>query len=141
MIVRPWEKGDTVRVDLQEGQKYIPSLIDMNADLSELSAIGHVFTFQEDDTILGVIGVEPMWSGRANTWALLSKFCGKHFISIHKIGAMIIDDLGYRRYEATVDIDFKAGHRWVKMLGFEPEGYMKAYRPDGEDMVLYARVK
>jgi len=141
MIVRPWEKGDTVRVDLQEGQKYIPSLIDMNADLSELSAIGHVFTFQEDDTILGVIGFEPMWSGRANTWALLSKFCGKHFTSIHKICAMIIDDLGYRRYEATVDIDFKAGHRWVKILGFEPEGYMKAYRPDGEDMILYARVK
>jgi hypothetical protein len=141
MIVRPWEKGDTVRVDLQEGQKYIPSLIDMNTDLSELSAIGHVFTFQEDDTILGVIGAEPMWSGRANTWTLLSKFCGKHFISIHKICAMIIDDLGYRRYEATVDIDFKAGHRWVKMLGFEPEGYMKAYRPDGEDMILYARVK
>jgi len=40
-----------------------------------------------------------------------------------------------------VDVGFKEGHRWIKMLGFELEGYMKAYRPDGADMLLYARIK
>jgi RimJ/RimL family protein N-acetyltransferase len=50
-------------------------------------------------------------------------------------------DIGSRRYESTVDVGFKQGHRFMKMLGFEVEGYLKAYRPDGADMVLYARVK
>jgi RimJ/RimL family protein N-acetyltransferase len=52
-----------------------------------------------------------------------------------------LDNAPYRRIEATVDVGFKQGHRWIKMLGFELEGYMRAYRPDGADMLLYARVK
>jgi hypothetical protein len=29
----------------------------------------------------------------------------------------------------------------VKMLGFEREGYMRAFNPDGRDAVLYARIR
>jgi len=48
--------------------------------------------------------------------------------------------LDARRLETYVDVGFAPGHRWVKMLGFEVEGYMKSFRPNGDDMVLYARV-
>ena len=41
----------------------------------------------------------------------------------------------------TVDCEFEQGHRWAKMLGFTMEAErMRAYRPDGGDVALYARV-
>jgi hypothetical protein len=46
----------------------------------------------------------------------------------------------YRRIEATVDVGFTEGERWMTLLGFEYEGLMRAYRPDGQDMLMFARV-
>ena len=85
--------------------------------------------------------MEPQWENRATAFALLSDDSGPHFPAIHSAVVEFLDNAPYRRIEATVDVGFKQGHRWIKMLGFELEGYMKAYRPDGADMLLYARVK
>lgn len=141
MIVRPWEIGDTEKVELQDSQRYVQNLFNLSADLSFFSENDHCFTFEHDGEILAIALCAPLWEGRAEATMLISKDAGKHFKFIHKRIVEIMDNLDYRRYEATVDIGFKEGHRWMKLLGFEIEGYMRKYRPDGADMVLYARVK
>jgi len=141
MIVRPWIVGDTESITMQSAQEYLTRIVDVRADFTELSDKGLAWTAEHDGVVLAVAGVEPQWENRATAFALISDSAGAHFRSIH---AAVFDFLvmaPFRRIEATVDVGFKQGHRWIKMLGFELEGYMRAYRPDGADMLLYARIK
>lgn len=93
---------------------------------------------------------EPMWCfgwfevcpTRAVVWTFMSANAGPHFTAIHREAKARIEALPHRRVETTVDWDFDAGHRWVRMLGFDLEHpRLRAYRADGGDSALYARVK
>jgi hypothetical protein len=50
------------------------------------------------------------------------------------------DAEGVRRFQMSVRADFGPGIRWAKLLGFEPEGVLSKYGPDGADHILYAKV-
>lgn len=134
--------GDTVKIATQPAQQYLHRIVDVRADFTELANQGLAWTAESDDgQILAIAGVEPQWENRAIAFALISGAAGPYFRAIHSAVAAFLDHTPYRRIEATVDVGFEQGHRWIKMLGFEIEGYMKAYRPDGADMLLYARVR
>lgn len=132
--------GDTQRLRIQPAQQYMTALVDMNTDFTELSTAGMAWTAECNDRVIGIAGLLPQWDNRALAWALIAESAGFHFASIHKSVHRFLAASGVRRIEATVDVDFKQGRRWVEMLGFDIEGYMRAYRPDGADMLLYARV-
>lgn len=140
MIVRPWEPGDTDRIELQEAQDVLRDHLS-SVDLQPLSDAGLAMTAEVDGKIIAIAGLAPQWEGRAIAWALLSNHSGDHFVRINREVRRFLIKSGIRRIEATVDVGFTQGHRWLKILGFEPEGYMKAYRPDGGDQILYSRVR
>lgn len=106
-----------------------------------LQSGGPCFTGVEGDEVIGCAGVIRQWDNRAIAWALLSGVSGRSFPRIHKAVSRFLDSTEFRRIEAFVDAEFEQGHRWVQMLGFEREGYMRAFNPDGRDAVLYARVR
>ena len=61
---------------------------------------------------------------------------------VHRLAQRIIEDVPYRRLETEVDYGFKAGHAWMKRLGFSVEvERMRCARPDGGDATLYVKVK
>jgi RimJ/RimL family protein N-acetyltransferase len=72
---------------------------------------------------------------------LISEAAGQHFFMIHKAVRRALLFHNYRRVETAVASDFEQGHRWMSMLGFEREGRMRAFTPDGRDCDLYARVQ
>ena len=141
MMVRPWIMGDTVKIATQPAQQYLHKIVDVRADFTELAQRGLAWTAEHENRILAIAGVEPQWENRAIAFALIAESAGEHFRAIHSAVADFLFRAPFRRIEATVDVGFEQGHRWIKMLGFELEGYMKAYRPDGADMFLYARVR
>lgn len=141
MIVRPWQVHDTVKISMQPAQQYLHRIVDVRADFTELSNQGLAWTAEYDGKVLAIAGVEPQWENRAIAFALIAESAGQFFPAIHKAVRDFLIRAPYRRIEAAVDVGFKEGHRWITMLGFELEGYMKAYRPDGADMLLYARIK
>lgn len=141
MIVRPWKPGDTQKLELQPSQQYLVEMGLLDVDLTELSEHALAWVIEEDGEIFVIAGLAPQWENRALIWSYVSKNAGRHFRKIHKIANRFLDQADYRRIEATVDVGFEAGVRWIEMLGFKYEGYMKAYRPDGADMLLYARVR
>ena len=52
------------------------------------------------------------------------------------------DVLPYKRVEMHVDYEFKAGHRWAKMLGFKVDApRMEHSGFYGNDETLYVRIK
>lgn len=133
--------GDTVKIATQPAQQYLHRIVDVRADFTELANKGLAWTAEHENRILAIAGVEPQWENRAIAFALISGSAGPYFRAIHSAVHDFLNRTPYRRIEATVDVGFEQGHRWIKMLGFEIEGYMRAYRPDGADMLLYARIR
>ena len=140
MIVRPWEEGDTERLVLQDSQSYMSLLLE-DLDLAPLAAENMAWVGETDEGVMAIAGIAPQWENRATAWAMISQNAGVHFMKIHREVKRHLDEAPFRRIEATVDAKFKAGHRWMNMLGFELEGYLRNYRPDGGDQVMYARIK
>lgn len=102
------------------------------------------FTFMKGNEIVGCAGLYPIWQGRAYLWAFISKnatasdLLGGTKFALKWLDRMFMSS-SFNRIETAVLADFDAGHRWVTMLGFEKEGLMKKYDPNGLDYVLYAR--
>lgn len=87
-------------------------------------------------------GLLHVWPGRAVAWAILAADCNKSIISITRFIKFVLTTHKIARVEATVAVDFAAGHRWMRMLGFEREDRdgLRKYDPHGRTFALYARV-
>jgi len=140
MIVRKYIKGDFDKLELQAAQRCGNELDNLKID--DISETTDIWVGEHEGKIIAMGGVVEIWNNRGEAWMLISKHAKfSLMLSVHKEVANYLKRSNYRRIESTVDVGFKQGHRWMKMLGFELEGYLKAYRPDGKDMILFARVR
>lgn len=140
MRIVPFEPWHLRKLTLQEAQAWMGPML--RADYGEsLKNGGPCFTALDGDDVLACSGVLRMWDNRDQAWALMSEHAGRQFVAIYRAIRRFLDMHDARRVEATVDAGFEAGHRLMRLLGFEREGLMRAYLPDGRDCDLYARVR
>lgn len=100
------------------------------------------FTCWADGAPVCCYGWFEVCATRAVAWTFIAADAGPYFTAVHRAVKAELESLPHRRVETTVDWDFEEGHRWVRMLGFEMEHpRLRAYREDGGDSALYARVK
>lgn len=126
---------------IQPAQQYTGTLGDMSADFTPLSDAGLAWTALDGERVIGVGGLLPEWHNRAVAWTMLSGDIGHHFSAVHRATKNFLVRSPYRRIEAHVDVGFEPGIRWMRMLGFEFEVYLKAFRPDGADMLQFVRIR
>ena len=100
-----------------------------------------VTAFNGDRVILcgGIVTTPECWIGQA--WAVLSKDAGKHMIWINRAVKRFMEMQDLKRIEATVDEGFFAGCRWARILGFEYEGPMRGFGPNGETHLRFGWVR
>lgn len=102
------------------------------------------FSIFDDDKLLGIVGGIYYFPGVAEVFALLSKDI-KGSRGFHKAVKTLVDgafeEFKVHRLQMVVRADFTMGKKWASSLGFEPEGLMKKYGPNGDDYVLFGRVK
>lgn len=140
MIVVPFQPDHLDRLALQPAQAYLRATV--RREHAEFAATHPSFTGLDGDEIVGCAGILPAWEGRALAWSWIGAAAGRHMVAITRAVRRFLDAQPYRRVEMTVDVNFDEGHRWAEMLGFRLEALrMKAYRPDGGDCSLYARVR
>lgn len=110
--------------------------------LADLACDENTYTGLVDGQPVFIGGVRQYWPGRGEAWALVHPECAKHPIKLHKVVKRFFDLCTVRRIEASVEVDFAIGRRWVEALGFKLEAErLEAYLPNGKDCALYARVK
>lgn len=126
---------------LQPSQEYLSAFVGRPGYGQELVEAGPCYTVRRDGKIICCAGVINLWTGRASAWALLSWDAGKSMRALHREVLKFLDRCEIRRVEAYVYPDFEPGHRWARMLGFEREGFMRAFHLDGSDVVMYARIR
>lgn len=140
MRVIPYEAEHLAMLDAQDAQRYLSAWVgDEQAKSLEDTPS---YTAVHEDRVLCCAGILPIWQGRAVAWAYMDRRAGEHFIALHRRVQQFLDQCYVQRIEAHVDREFEAGHRWARMLGFDMEAErMTAFRPDGGDCSLYARVR
>lgn len=100
--------------------------------------------FSNGEKLLGIAGAYRSWPGSAQAWAVFDKAVDHFPIELTKVCLSLMQyarkEQDLRRLSLTVRDGFKKGDRFAKALGFEPEGHMRRYLPDGGDAILYARL-
>lgn len=125
----------------QPAQAYLRPFL-TSEHIKALEQSEHSFTGISGERPIICAGVVSYWPGRGHAWAYLDANCKREFIGVHNVVKSFLEDSSIKRIEATVDCAFEAGHRWMRLLGFELEATrMKAYTPNGVDYSLYARVR
>lgn len=84
------------------------------------------------------VGVIELWPERGEAWAFFSQDAGVHFMAIHRIVKRFLFARHFKRIEATVELNFPRGIRWVEMLGFKVEAPCLAQYREGQDYALYS---
>lgn len=140
MIIVPFRADHMLEIQAQGAQQYLgPYMTPAHARSLEQTL---AFSAVVDGQVLAVGGVYEMWAGRGLAWSYLDGRIGKHFVALHRVVQNYMDTAPFRRIEAEVDCEFEAGHRWLRKLGFTMEApRMRAFRVDGGDSALYAKVK
>lgn len=102
---------------------------------------GLALTALDGDHVLMVGGVLPLTLRMGSLWAVLAEDAGAHMLRLHR-GTLRFLEIGkWRRLEATVEVGFGAGCRWLELLGFTLESPRVSYGDNGEDHLAYVKVQ
>ena len=143
MQIVPNKPAHLLRVVPQGAQHGVSGELDRETAKS-LAYDGLAFTAVECGRVIGCAGIVPMWSGVGQAWAVLSDVALAHPIAltraVERALARIEAEQGFRRVQASVAENHTDGRRWLAWLGFELEGMMCNYGPQGSgDYWLYGR--
>lgn len=110
--------------------------------IEQLEGNPHALTVLYGGEPIAMGGVTVYWEGRGEVWAIIDQKAGGHMVGLHRLAKDFIESLNIGRIEATVRQGFEAGHRWMRMLGFEMEARcMRGYDMDGKNCALYSKVR
>lgn len=89
---------------------------------------------------MGLLNLSP-WRGEV--WAVMGKDSGPNMVAITREAKNMVEEAfenGIHRLESIVDMDFKEGHKWMKLLGFLPDGILRGYNKNKSDVLMYSKV-
>lgn len=104
-------------------------------------SMGPSFTIEADERILFVGGFCENHPGWASLWSLFAADLGKHYFAIVRAIRGAIEAAHYRRIDTLVDASWPRAHALANLLGFAPEGIIGAAGPNGEDLMMFARIR
>lgn len=136
MVIVPFHAEHLAGLRLQAAQASAPLVTPEQAE-----RLGHAYTALIDGEPVACAGLYELWPGRALAWAYMGAGCGREFLALHRTVRRHLEAATWRRVEAYVEVGFANGHRWVKALGFQFDGLLRGFMPDGADMALYSRVR
>lgn len=110
------------------------------------SALGHdrAVVLKKEDHLLAVVGFCPCFPGTGEFWALISPAvdrCPREFAKKAKsmLETFIVENK-LRRVQMLVRAGHDEAFRFAEFLGFEAEGIMRGYGPEGDDYYMMGRV-
>ncbi len=92
---------------------------------------------------IAIFGWPVIHPGVACIWGLVSELVRECPIAFHKaclnILSNLFKELKLHRLHMTVKDGYSEGMDWAEAIGFQYEGTMKKYGPDGSDYCIFAR--
>jgi len=112
---------------------------------SKLNVPGQAFTaIDEEGRIVCSAGIFDVWKGVGEAWLVGSSILNERGIALTRILArrfkVIIKTKKYQRIQCVVHNEWTISQKFVELLGFENEGLMRKYGPEGWDYIRYALI-
>ncbi len=112
----------------------------------ELQQPGWSYTLIENGYIICCAGIVDMWPGVGEAWFIASNKIHEYprpFIRFAKTDVMqkVVDENELWRVQAVCKSDWPAALKFARFMGFEPEGVMRKYGPEGMDYIRVAWVR
>lgn len=142
MEVRTFQPQDlyTLSDRLQTQQMGLHRILRETGYGEALAAAGPAFTATSGGDVIACIGTIPQWTDYQRAWALLSGDAGRCMVSLTRRISRWLRFHNTGRIDTSVHCTFDQAIRWAEMLGFQREGLMRRYDPEGRDCYLYAQV-
>lgn len=142
MLIQPYKAADMHALLVQPAQSAMRPIL-LSGGYPEALEPLESYTARVDGRVVACGGFCPLWEGNVRAWAVIAgDIGGAGMVALTRVVRRGMDACTARRIEVEVDSQFPQAHRWVKMLGgFEWEGRMRKYSPDGRDCDRYARVR
>jgi len=142
MRIVPFSAEHLRQIELQPAQSHMIEALRQDGYGAMLENCTAFTAMDDAGKVLICAGFEERWEGCAQAWALLSCYAGRHMVSIVRALRGYIDHVApWHRIESAVDVGFTHGERLLEMLGFEFEGLARAYRPDGGNCTIWAKIR
>lgn len=140
-ILEQWHLEDLLP-RLQEGQQaFKVTLENVKTFGSLMRAAGPAAAFLIDGKVQAVAGlIDFHGTGRAVIWILFAEGNRRTFAALLQKMRRLMTFYPRRRYEAHVNPDWPQAKRLAKLGGFQFEGLMRGFEPDGSDRELWALV-
>ncbi len=94
---------------------------------------------------IAVFGTVNIWAGVEEGWFLLEEEFREYRYLMTRAGKLFVrlkfQDDSLHRLQITVRCDDNRAFKWAKAIGFQQEGVMRKYGPDGSDFYIMAIVK
>ncbi len=110
---------------------------------TEREAEGNAMTGLDDNTVLGCYGIDEMWPGVGEFWALFSPDIIARSIEVCRLIKSEVERMSieYHRVQCHIRNDFYSSLRMIQWLGFNEDCICKKYTQDSADCYQYSRVK
>ena len=132
---------DLLSIEAQPEQRAFAASLTAGAAAALLAAGPSRAITDDAGNVLLCCGVIYFHQNRAHAWTMLSHRASRHMPFLVKSVLGFLDSLPCRRVEMTIREGFFAGVKWARILGFTPEGTMRAYDENGNNCILYARIR
>lgn len=142
ITVRPFEAGDIALVGGREYERELMNLTGSNGE--ENAARGPAFTMLDDGQPVMSAGVVIYWPGVGEAWMHLSPWFHSHvktaYREVRDILRQIIVTKHLRRVQCPIHAEMEKNMNFVEHLGFQIEGILHRWGPEGGDYIAYAMV-
>lgn len=139
MKVIPFEKKHLLTANIEGGEEHRRLLVE-NLKING----GPAYTLlDERGDIVAMAGVEIIWPGVGHAWAVMTGLIKKYPVALTKETRRylekIIKEHRLHRVQADVIEGFEQAECWIALLGFDYEGPLNRYGPNGDNFFRYAR--
>lgn len=135
--VIPFRPEHVAMMRLQRRQLRLLSY-ELEPHIETLNLAGPAVTAIADGDVIGCAGIVEQGFGIGTLWGFIGEDSGPYFLRLHRIGQRLMRLNPLRRIESSTEVDFAQGCRWLELLGFQSEGILRQYGPDGSDHRRYS---
>jgi hypothetical protein len=116
--------------------------VDYRAILAGFRAAGEAWSVIADDgDVLAFGGVVKLWEGTGEAWSVVSARAKEFPLAVCKASRAAVRGARLRRVQACVRAGDETARRFAELCGLDAEATLRAFGPDGEDYIMYARIR
>lgn len=144
--IEPYRATDTFGMEIRDLSPDMEAVVLSPEYLLFLEKAGPGYSLIiDDETVMCMIFCKLLYSGVAEVVVLASSLVEKHRRIVQRVCKKCADDVQevhkLHRLEARIPETATRNRLWAESLGMVAEGPIRAFGPNGEDYIQYAKIR